>query len=373
MKILIDFSQIPVQKAGVGVYALNLITKLYELDKINNYFIVVQDDDNSLDFIDGNNYKLIKIKAKFFRKLILRFFMEQFYLPYLTIKHKIDLVHSLHYSFPLLSPAKKLVTLCDMTFFKFPRSHVLIKRIYFRFFINLIPIFAYEIIAISKSSLDDFREIFPKWKNKGRVVYLGKSDSFRPNLNRERIEKIKGLFGITKEYLLFIGTIEPRKNIKNLVLAFHKLLNTGENYQLVIAGKKGWYYEEVFELINELGLKENVIFTGFMDEKDKPYLIAGAKIFIYPSIYEGFGIPVLEAIACGIPTITSNVSSLPEVSGDAALFAGPSDSVELCMCMKKLINDGALYQRLKQKSVEQAEKFTWDKTALGTLAVYNSL
>ncbi len=141
----------------------------------------------------------------------------------------------------------------------------------------------------------------------------------------------------------------------------------------MIAGKKGWYFDEVMDLPRKLGLAEEVIFSGFIDEEEKSYLLSGAKIFLYPSLYEGFGIPVLEALACGVPTITSNVSSMPEIAGDAALLIDPANPEEIYSAIKRLIDDKGLYLSLKQKSVEQAKKFSWENTALGTLAVYNSL
>lgn len=373
MKILIDLTQIPVQKVGVGVYALNLIYKIRELDKTNYYFLLVQDDDKELHFLASRNFSVIKIKSKYFRHLILRFFLEQFYIPYLVLKLKVSIVHSLHYSFPLFAPAKKAVTIHDMTFYKFPKSHIFIKRCYFSFFITLASKFTNIIITDSKSTSDDFFHRFKTDKRKIFIVHLGKNDAFKDDLGISRINSVNIKYGILKGYFLYLGTIEPRKNIKNIILAFDKYLKENKLYQLVIAGKKGWFFEDVFSLVDRLHLLENVIFTGFIEEEDKPYLIAGAKIFIYPSIYEGFGIPVLEALACGIPTITSNVSSLPEVAGDAALLVPPKDIEEIYLAIRRLIEDKELYENLKRRSIEQAKKFSWEKTAFETIKAYNSL
>lgn len=373
MNILIDFTPIPVQKVGVGIYGLNLITKLKDLDRKNNYFILVQDDDTSLDHLNRERFKVIKVKSKILRIDFLMALSEQLFIPYLALKYRIDIIHSLHFSFPLLANAKKVVTIHDLTFFKIPNCHRFYNVFYFKFFIFLASIFADKIITDSKSTENDFLKIFKPRRKKTRVVYLGKNCSLDVSVEKEKIEIVKKKYFIDGDYLLFIGTIEPRKNIKNLILAFQKLLEENKDNKLVIAGKTGWYFNEVLELPQELGLKERIIFTGFIDEEDKPYLLAGAKIFIYPSIYEGFGIPVLEALACGVPTITSNVSSMPEIAGDAALLIDPLNVGELYLAMKRLLNDRALYSRLKQKSVEQAKKFSWENTALGTLAVYNSL
>jgi len=370
MKILIDYTQIPIQKVGVGIYALNLISKIQELDKVNKYLILAQDDD--LDILGMNN-NLIKIKGCYFRHFALRFLLEQFYIPYLIIKHKINVVHSLHYSFPLIACTKKVVTIHDLTFFKFPESHLCIKRCYFRLFIMLSSIFVDRVITDSKSTLDDFLKKFYMDKNKTSVVHLGKSDVFNSNLLSSRIDFVKQKNGINKEYFLYLGTIEPRKNIKSIILSFNEYLKINKSFQLVIAGKKGWFFNDVFDLVEGLQLQEYVIFTGFVNEQDKPYLISGAKIFIYLSLYEGFGIPVLEAMACGIPTITSNISSLPEVAGDAALLVNPLSVDEIYHGIKRLLSDKELYAELKQKSIKQANKFSWENTAKKTIEVYNSL
>lgn len=373
MNILIDFTQIPLQKVGVGVYALNLISEIYNLDQQNMYYLVIQDDEYALNFITRSNFKIIKVRAKFFRKFILRFLLENTYLPFLALKYKIDIAHSLHYSFPLLMPAKKIVTIHDMTVFKIPKEHMFIRVCYLRLFIFLAAFFADRIITDSKSTLDDFLQRFKLASIKCRVIYLGKNASFNHNLEKNKIENVKNKYKIEKEYLLYMGTIEPRKNIKNLISAFYKLLQEDNNYQLVIAGRRGWYFDEVFRLVEELHLDSKINFTDFVNEQDKPYLIVGAKIFIYPSLYEGFGLPVLEALSCGIPTITSNISSLPEVTGDAALLINPSNAEELYLSIKRLLSDEVLYAQLKQRAIEQAKKFSWEYTAQQTLEVYNSL
>jgi len=373
MKILIDFSQIPLQKVGVGIYALNLVSQIYRLDQENTYYMLVQDDESALNFIDDKRFTVIKAKSKIFRKFAFRFILEQIYIPYLVLRHKIDMVHSLHYSFPLFAPAKKAVTVHDLTFYKSARSHQFIKRYYFGGFLYLVAIFADRIIVDSNSTSNDFLQKFKVNQKKITVAHLGKDASFRPGLDQDKIEEVKTKYGIKKDYFLYLGTIEPRKNIRRLILAFNRFLKENSSYQLVIAGKKGWGYEEVFVLADDLHLEGSVNFIGFIDEKDKPYLISGAKIFIYPSLYEGFGIPVLEAMSCGIPTITSNVSSLAEISGGAALLINPLDENELYLNMKKILDDPVLYNDLKQNSIQRAKKFSWEITAAKTMEVYNSI
>ena len=370
MNILIDFTQIPKQKVGVGVYALNLVKQIAELDLENSYYILVQDDEHSLDSLERDNFKLINVQSRIFRKVVFRLLLEQWVIPYIIIKNRIDVVHSLHYSFPLLaSGAKRIVTIHDMTFFKFPRYHEIIKRYYFSFFIHLVARMADGVISLSESTLRDFISLTGARRDKVSVVHLG-VDWSRSSFPNERAELIKKKYGIDGKYLLFVGMIEPRKNIANLILAYNKLLKVNKDYHLVIVGKKGWGHGEVFDLIDDLRLHDRITFTGFVEEEDKPFIIRDAKIFVYPSIYEGFGIPVLEALSLGIPTITSNVSSLPEITGGAALLVDPTNVDELYLGIKRLLEDETLYQELKKKAILQARKFSWMKTAQKTIELY---
>lgn len=372
MKILIDCTQIPLEKTGMGIYAINLISEIHSSDETNMYYILIQDDDDEFRFITKSNFILKQIKSGIFRRLFLRFLLEQLYIPYFILKNSIEIIHSLHYSFPLLPlPAKKIVTIPDLTFFKYPQYHVKIKVGYFRLFIRLAAFLADTIITISQSSKTDFLNMFNVNKDKIAVTYLG-TTCHRDLLDDEESSCVKEKFSIKNEYILYLGTIEPRKNIKNLIAAFEKITQSGYDGYLVIAGKKGWDVEDVFGFAERVGLKNKIIFTGYVYDNEKAHLIKGAKIFVYPSIYEGFGIPVLEALALGVPTITSNVSSLPEVAGDAALLVDPSNINELFLSMRKLLNNRMLYKNFQERSLAQAKKFSWEITAKETIKVYNS-
>lgn len=371
-RILIDYTQIPIQKTGAGVYAYNLISAIGKTCIGNKYYILVQDDDKSLDDLHNINFELIKIRSRWFRHFFLRCLLEQIYIPYLAVKYHIDVVHSLHYSFPVFVPSKKIVSILDMTFYKFPGVHLSSKVYYFKFFIWLSSFMADALICISEATKKDYISYFKYKRDKIYTVYLGVSDLYKKSPAIDKINTVKNMYNIKGEYLLFIGTIEPRKNIKNLILAYKLLLHSGFDYKLVIVGKKGWDYQDIFNLIEKQNRDNKIILTGFIQEDEKKSLIDGAKLFIYPSIYEGFGIPVLEALACGIPTITSNVSSLPEVAGDAAILINPESVDELFEAIRRLLTDRNIYNDLKSKSIIQAAKFDWGLTAMQTINIYES-
>jgi glycosyltransferase involved in cell wall biosynthesis len=371
MRVLIDCTQVTQKKAGVGVYALNTIRELTRLDTGISWFLLVQNDDPDLDFSSCRNVTVVRVNSRIFRKLPFRFLLEQLFIPFLSLRRRIDVVHSLHYSFPLIPMfAKKVVTIHDMTMFLMPDVHLATKIRYVRFFTGAASRRADALGFDSHSALNDFLKYFPNPRPSCDVVHLGKSPEFRPDLDPVQVTRVIKEHGLTQPYILYIGTIEPRKNLVRLAEAFSSLTETYPNHTLVIAGMKGWMYESLFELVQTLSLENRVVFTGFVSENDKPYLIRGAQVFTYVSLYEGFGIPVLEALACGTPTLTSNISSIPEVTGDAALLIDPTNMQEIAAGLERLLGDASLRQELMTRSISQAASFSWAATATATLNLY---
>ncbi len=374
MKILIDFTQIPIKKVGVGVYGYNLITWIDTLNNTNEYYIVIQNDDHCFSCVQNDRIKFIRVNSRFFRVFFFRILLEQVYLPILILKNKIDVIHSLHYSFPLICfRAKNVVTIHDLTFFKFPELHTFFKRYYFKFFTHLSARFCDQIICVSNSTKFDLINYTRAKECKVRVIYLGRDETI-PIIQKYQISKTCVKYGIdiVKKYILFIGTLEPRKNILTMLRTFSMFNNQFLDYQLVIVGQKGWYFDNLFDFVSKINSK-NIIFTGFIDETEKPILLFGADFFVYPSLYEGFGIPVLEALSYSKPTITSNISSMPEVAGDAALLIDPSSEEEMLSAFIELATNKELRDKLISKCPAQVEKFSWKKTTTETLLTYNSI
>jgi len=374
MKVLLDCTQITVKKAGVGVYALNLVRGLCRSHgRKFDLFLLVQDDDGDFQ-IEGRNVQILRVASRLFRFLPFRLLMEQTYIPWLIRKYKIDIVHSLHYSFALLpSRAKRIVTIHDMTSFLMPEVHLKSKVLYFRFFITAASYLADAQIYVSNSTREDWKKRFPRSSVSCYTVPLGKADRFRPDLDQASIAAVRKKYALTDPYILYIGTIEPRKNLTRLVSAFGEIAEQFPSHRLVITGMKGWGYEELFQTIKQLHLESRVVFTGFAEEEDKAQLLAGAEIFVYPSLYEGFGIPVLEAMACGIPTVTSAISSLPEVAGDGALLVNPADTSDIRDKMEQLLRSADLRSAMKARALKQAAKFTWERTVSETINVYGAV
>lgn len=369
--ILIDCTQITRLKAGVGVYSLNLIRELMAIKPLSAiFFLLVQDDDPDFLTLEGP-IRIIRVKARFFRTLVFRFLLEQIYIPWLVYKLRIDVVHSLHYSFPILPlKATKLVTVHDMTFFLMPAVHERMKVLYFRAFIWASSHLDVRLIFVSRSTRNDYHEKFGNADSRSRVIPLGVSGAYCPGQVSVKARQVIAKYDLHQPYVLYLGTIEPRKNLARLLEAFALVADSFPEYSLVIAGKKGWMTDDLFKIVTKMDLHSRVIFPGFVGEDDKPDLLRGATAFVYLSLYEGFGIPVLEAMACGLPTITSDISSLPEVAGDGAILVDPEDIASIGKSIRGLLSDSQLRQTMSARAISQAKLFSWKKVAAETLDEY---
>lgn len=373
MKVLIDATGVTRKKAGVGVYAKSLIDRLAASAEAELY-LLVQDDDPDFAYPDQRNVTTLRVPSRFFRVVPLRLLFEQTWLPLLLRRHHIDVVHSLHYSFPLLRPgkAKSLVTIHDMTSFSMPEVHIALKKLYYRLFIRLSRTYADGLIFISRSARADYLRLLGEHRGVSEVIHHGKDPDFRPlePQQQEALTAVRSHYGIPPHYLLYVGTIEPRKNLERLIEAFAIIAPRFPDTTLVLAGMMGWKQEHLPARIRELGLEARILLPGFVTEKEKALLIAGCSLFLYPSLYEGFGLPILEALASGVPTITSETSALPEVAGDASILVDPLNVAALAEATERVLSSAELQRALAEAGPVQAGKFTWERTAAETERLY---
>lgn len=228
-----------------------------------------------------------------------------------------------------------------------------------------------KIIAVSRSTKDDLINLYHLSPQKVEVVHSGVGEEFSPiKKDDPKLELIRKKYGLPEKFIFYLGTIEPRKNLNSLILAFNFLKERGEigNCQLVLAGNKGWLYRNIFNLAKKSKFSSEILFPGFIEPKDKVYLYNLSSLFVYPSFFEGFGFPPLEAMSCGIPTITSYATSFPETVDSAALMIKPDNWGQLAWAIKEIWQNEKLRERLIAHSIKQARKFSWDKTASQTLA-----
>jgi glycosyltransferase involved in cell wall biosynthesis len=207
-----------------------------------------------------------------------------------------------------------------------------------------------------------------------RLIHAAPSKIYSPERNVKVIRGTLERFGIFRNFILFVGSLEPRKNLKTLLQAYARYRQRYSSEELlVVAGGKGWLNDDLSQVVAEFGITDCVKFLGYIEEADLRVLYSAAKLFVYPSIYEGFGLPPLEAMACGAPVITSNTSALPEVVGDAATVIDPHDSEELCQAMRMVLGNGSRRSKMRQQGLERAKRFSWERAARETLAVYREI
>lgn len=374
LHVLIDLTQVPAGRMGIGSYAENLLAQFDTVAPQIRFTAVLQSDDAPLRAAIPSRFRILQVSAALCRLLPMRLALEQILLPFLAWRYRADVIHSLHYSMPMLSGgAQRVVTMHDMTAYVLPHMHPWIKGTYMRLFIRYAAMRADHLIFVSASALAECRNWFGMQLRNATVIHHGKSDAFRPQDSQEELAEVRSRYQLPNEYLLYLGTLEPRKNIPLLLRAFAELTCRHPEARLVIAGKKGWYFDEIFHTAENLDLTDRVLFTGYVDEADKPALIRGASLFVYPSLHEGFGIPVLEAMASGVATIAGNRTSIPEIAGDGALLIDPESLPELSNAMELLYSNPEARVRLAAKALEQAAKFSWKKTAEETAAVYQMI
>jgi glycosyltransferase involved in cell wall biosynthesis len=269
------------------------------------------------------------------------------------------------YLLPVLNLfTKNVIVVHDLTTLltETKNTHKLMTRFKEKLLLGLALKNSEKVIAVSNSTKNDCIKFFDVKPKKIEVVHLAAHNRFRVIEDRkETISKIKK-YNLSSDYILFVGTLEPRKNIEGLIRAYKELQNNKNFPILVIVGKKGWYFEGIFNLVKKLNLEEKVILTGYVKDEDLPYLYNGACFFVYPSFYEGFGLPVLEAMACGCPVITSNISSLPEVAGGSAVLVDPNNEDGLSEAMSDLYKNKELRKKLKEEGLLHAKNFSWQKT-----------
>jgi glycosyltransferase involved in cell wall biosynthesis len=276
---------------------------------------------------------------------------------------------------PLLHPAASVVTVHDLGYLRYPEAHKEADRRYLDWSTRWNARQAAAVLADSEATKADLVRAYGARPEKIHVVYLGRDERFVPVTNPLRLAGIRAKYDLAQRYFLYIGTLQPRKNLERVVQAFEALSGRPElaDMQLVLAGRKGWLYDSLFARVEAAGLGERVLFPGYIPDEDLPALLSAATAFVFPSLYEGFGIPVLEAGGCGLPVITSNTSSLPEVAGDAALLVDPHDVDAIAEAMYRVVTDRDLAAELTRRGHENVKRFSWEKCARETLAVLESV
>ncbi|MHB8134123.1 MAG: glycosyltransferase family 4 protein [Anaerolineaceae bacterium] len=370
--ILLDATSIPKQPVGAGIYIKNIVRGLLHSSSDFQFRVLAHQDDFSIFELDEPYQKQFIFQKDHGRGA--RILSEQFKYPSIINQGNFCLYHGLHYSFPIIKPCPLIVTIHDLTYFTHPEMHIYLKRFYFKFFIKQACKKVDNILAISNNTKTDLLNIVDCDPEKITVTSLGVDRIYFMEQSDIELEKTKQKYDLPENFILFMGLIEPRKNVPLLIRAYLNLIDHFHiNQHLVIAGRWGWESKNILEEIDHHPQKSKIHFLGYVDENDKPSLYKLADIFVYPSAYEGFGLPVLEAMASGTPVISSNISSMPEIVRKNGILINPNDQSALENAIKNLLNDSGLQELFSTNGKKQAQDFSWDCTINQTLLAYEKV
>lgn len=369
MNIAIDARGANIYKGtGIGTYTFNILKNILDIDKSNSYTLFWSGEDYEKIKTENTNVILASTKSR-------RFF-EQYYFPKSIKKSNIDLFHIPQNGIGLSSnlKCKKVVTIHDLIPYIMPET---VGKGYLSKFLEEMPRIVREadgIITVSEWSKRDIIRFFPDSKDKVFVTPLAADSKYKPidkNICRDILSK---KYNITLPYILYIGGFSPRKNVVSLVDAFSGIFkDLSTKHNLVIVGFNKDDYTTLAKICSVNSISSNVIFTGFVPEEDLPVLYNGSEAFVYPSLYEGFGLPPLEAMSCGVPVITSNLTSIPEVVKDGGMLIDPNDAENLKAVLIELLNNDNLKKHYREKGLKRASAFSWHNTAFNTLKIYKSI
>jgi glycosyltransferase involved in cell wall biosynthesis/ubiquinone/menaquinone biosynthesis C-methylase UbiE len=374
MKIAIDISLAVGESAGVGSYTRGLLEGLAAIDAENEYLLysyldLPQSPHSAFPHAPNFSLGAVKLGGEHWERM-----WAEAELPPKEAMDPVDVIHSPFFNAPKERRGSLVVTIHDIAFLRYPEFHTEANRLHCLNGTLKAALHADRIIAVSQHTKRDLVDYFSIPEDRIRVIYEAPRKIYSQERNTEFVRSTLERLEIYHNFILFVGSLEPRKNLKTLLLAYASYVKRYSGRELlVVAGAQGWLTDDISLFVAHLGLEERVKFLGYVQESELRVLYSAAKLFVYPSMYEGFGLPPLEAMACGAPVITSNTSSLPEAVGDAAILVDPLDSEELCHAMRTVLCDDDLRLKLRKQSFERARLFSWERAAKETLAVYQEV
>jgi glycosyltransferase involved in cell wall biosynthesis len=373
MRIAIDFTAFIPQMTGIDTYLKQLVLHLAMIDQCNQYMIYHNYEDRR--FFANNlpeNFSHTSLSA---RPRLIRLVFQQVVLPAAASGWKADVVHSPSFIMPYIrGSSRHVLTVHDMTSFSHPHCHTALRRspLYRR--MVLASLNRTDVVLVpSQATRQAILEFLPDLRpDRIHVTVPGIGEEFRP-CDSASVQEVVMRLTLPQPYILYVGTLEPRKNLPALVESYRRLVEAGAiKEHLVLAGKCGWGYETLLKQIQTPDLRGKVHLAGYVDQQDLPAVYAGARLFVYPSLHEGFGFPPLEAMACGVPVISTLSSSLIENLERSAQLVPPEDVAALTDAMRRLLTDDALWAKRRTQGLEQAGRYRWDQTARETIKSYQA-
>ena len=370
MRIAIDAHSIGTRLGGNETYAANLIEALARIDRVNDYTLYV----TTAEAIDrySRRWPNFSVRATRPHTPLIR-------IP-LTLsaelrKNPVDVLH-VQFTAPPFCPCPVVVSVHDLSFEHLPQTFHRRSRTQLRLTVRHSVRRAARVLTLSEHTRNDVIETYGIERSGVEVIPIAASPNFRPVSDDKELQRVRHTYRIESDYILSVGSIQPRKNLVRLVRAYSLLrdkVGADKLPKLVFVGKRAWLYDETLRALEEAALGDSVVLTGYVPESDLPALYSGSTCFVYPSFFEGFGLPPLEAMQCGAPVVIGNRTSLPEVAGDAAIAVDPFDVQAIAGAIEELINKPALREGLRVKGLARAKQFNWDETARRTLQVYEQV
>ena len=366
MRIGIDARIVHYARGGIRNYVLRLLGALAELDVETDYYVLHSRKDRDPP-LPGKNLHPVACWTPSHHRL------ERWTLGIEVARLGLDLLHSTDFIPPALGTRRSVITVHDLNFCHYPQFLTVESHRYYNQQIEWAVRRADHILADSHATGSDLTSLLDVPPEKVTVVHLAANPAFRPLADADA-RRVAAKYGLEPGYLLFVGTLEPRKNLPGLLQAYRLLLDAGVTAApLVLIGGKGWLYDEIFEQVGVLRLGGGVRFLHDVPDADLPGMYNAASVLATPSFYEGFGLPALEAMACGTPVVVADRASLPEVVGEAGLLVDPDDADDIAQALARVLTDEPLRVRMRELGLVQAGRFTWERAARATLAVYRQV
>ena len=372
-RVVIDYTAGAQQGAGIGRYTRELVRALAALDQTTRYTLLVRGGVTVPGALDGFPPNFHPRRIPLANVHFIRLWRLGVPLPMDWLADRADVYYSPDFILPPLTAGRALVTVHDLTFLRVPDAADPRLRAFLTRAVPRAVARADHILADSAHTRLDLTDLLHVPPDKVSVVYPGVAPRFRRVDDPTALAAARARYGLDGPFILGLGTLEPRKNLARLIEAFARLPAQGLPHTLALAGGRGWLYNPIFEQVERLGVKDRTRFLGYVADDDLPALYSLADAFAFPSLYEGFGLPPLEALACGTPTVVSDASSLPEVVGEAALQVAPTDVAGLAEALVRLVTDEALRARLRAAGPVQAARFSWATAAQALKAVLDRL
>lgn len=376
MRVAIDYTAALHQGAGVGRFVRNLVGALLEVDRETSYTLLYPRSRDRAEPPALPRYANVAGRQLFLSERMLNVAWYKLGLPVPVdlLGGRADLYHFLDFSLPPVRRGATVLTIHDLSFLMVPECAEGGLRAHLERVVPSSVRHADFVTADSENTRNELTTLLDVSPDRVAVVYGGVDDRFRPVVDAHVLDAIRTKYGLTTPFMLYVGTIEPRKNIGRLLRAYTLFRERHKgNHRLVIAGGLGWLYQDVLREIDDLAADHKVVFLGRVPDDDLPALYSLCDLFVYPSLYEGFGLPPLEAMACGRAVLTTNTSSLPEVVGDAGVMVSPYDVEGLAAEMARLLDDPELRRTLGQRGIERARQFSWGNSARKLLEIYRDL